>query len=163
MRTVLQFLRGITEAEGAEGMDPLGEGLQVRGDAGDGAVGKAPAALLIDLVSQGIEKRPRQTARPEGSLIAPLLRLHEGEEAAEIAALHRPRALGGRHLDGKVGFAASRRGSRCRPRDRGAPAGGPPPSVFRSRISRQYFPPNSFVKRFGAILELLRAWFLAYL
>src|SRR5512144_2854880 len=29
---------------------------------------------------------------------------HEGEEAAEIAAMHRPRALGGGHLDGKVRF-----------------------------------------------------------
>ena len=67
-------------------------------------LGKAPAALLIDLVSQSIEKRPRQAARPEGSLVAPLLRLHEGEEAAEIAALHRPRALRGGHLDGKVRF-----------------------------------------------------------
>ena len=70
----LQFLGGITEAEGAEGMDPLGEGLQMRGDAGDGAVGKAPAAVCIELFVEGVEERPRQAARPERALVTPLLR-----------------------------------------------------------------------------------------
>ena len=83
-------------------MDPLGEGLQVGGDAGDGAVGKAPAAVGIELFGESVEKRPRQAAGPEGAVIAPLLPLHEAEEASEVAALHRPGARGSRHLDGKV-------------------------------------------------------------
>jgi hypothetical protein len=76
----------------------------MRGDAGDRAVGEAPAAVSIDLAAQGVQKRPRQAARPERALIAPLLRLHEGEEAPEVSALHRPGARRGRHLDGKIRF-----------------------------------------------------------
>ena len=64
----LQFLGRVAEAEGPQGMDPLGEGLQVRGDAGDRAVGEAPAAVLIELVPEGIEERPRQAARPAAAV-----------------------------------------------------------------------------------------------
>ena len=55
-------------------------------------------------VAEGIEKRPRQAARPERALVAPLLRLHEATKRAEVAALHRPGARRGRHLDGEVGL-----------------------------------------------------------
>ena len=62
---------------------------------------------------EGVEERPRQAARPEGAVIAPLLCLHEAEEAPEIAALHRPGALRGGHLDGKVGLQPGGEGVRA--------------------------------------------------
>ena len=94
-------------------MDPLGEGLEMRGDAGDGAVGKAPAAVRLEFLLEGIQKRPRQAAGPQRAVIAPLLRLHKGEEAPEVAALHRPRALRSGHLHGEVGFEPRGQGVRA--------------------------------------------------
>ena len=87
------------------------------------------------------------------------------EEAPEVAALHRPGALRRWSPRRQSRPPASRRGSRrCRPRDRGAPAGGTPRSCcFRSRIPRPHFPHHSFVKRFGAVLELLRGMVLGIL
>ena len=116
-----------------------------------------------DLFPEIIEEGPGQTARPEGPVITPLFPLHEDQEAAEIAALHRPGALGGRHLHGKVSFQ---------------PAGEklPVPSARSRRTGRRCIPPvpssgwknfSPFPHRYsfvfsGTVLELLRTWFLAY-
>ena len=77
-------------------------------------------------------------------VVTPLLRLHEGEEAPEVAALHRPGALGGRHLDGKVGLQPAGEGVGAALREieahrqAGLPRSG---AGSPSRISRY----NSFV------------------
>ena len=60
--------------------------------------------ICIELFVEGVEERPRQAARPAVPLIVPLFGAHEGDEAPKVPALHRPGALGGRHLDGEVGL-----------------------------------------------------------
>ena len=76
---------GANVLNGMGGADTLvggaGDDTYVVDNAGDRAVGKAPAAVCIELFVEGVEERPRQTARPQRAVVTPLLQLHEGEEA----------------------------------------------------------------------------------
>ena len=65
----LELVGRVAETEGAQGVDPLGEGFQVGGDAGDRPIRKAAPAFLIDLFAQGIEERPGEAAGPQAAVV----------------------------------------------------------------------------------------------
>ena len=85
-------------------VDPAGEGFQMREDAVDGRVRPAARAVLVQRRAQRIDEGAREPRGPGRALAVAEFVLHEGEEAADVAALDRAGTFGGGDGELEVGL-----------------------------------------------------------